>query len=49
MPTAIFGVLCLLSLRSQRPLMFRFALEFLGPDTARGRDFAGRWEEPGFR
>ena len=48
-PTAVFGLLCLASLRSRRPLMFRFALEFMGPDTPRGRDFDGMWRYPGFR
>src|SRR5580692_6565454 len=48
-PTAMFGLLCLASLRSRRPLIFRFALEFMGPDTPRGRDFAGLWQYYGFR
>jgi hypothetical protein len=48
-PTAVFGLLCLASLRSRRPLIFRFALEFMGPDTPRGRDFAGLWQYYGFR
>ena len=48
-PTAVFGLLCLFSLRSRRPLIFRFALEFMGPDTPRGRDFDGLWRYPGFR
>ena len=48
-PTAVFGVLCLTSLRSRRPLIFRFALEFMGPDTPRGRDFDGLWQYYGFR
>jgi len=30
-PTAVFGMLCLGSLRSPRPLIFRFALEFMAP------------------
>ena len=34
-PTAIFGVACLGSLRARHPLMFSFALEFTGPDTAK--------------
>jgi hypothetical protein len=38
-PTAVFGVLCLGSLWSSRPLMFRFASEFIGADTPRGREF----------
>ncbi len=48
-PTAVFGVVCLGSLWSRRPLIFRFALEFMGADTAKGRDFADRWRYPGFR
>ena len=37
---AIFGAACLGSLWASRPLMYRFALEFIGADTPRGRDFA---------
>ena len=48
-PTALFAVVCLISLLAGRPLMFRFALEFYGPDTPRGRSFADRWRSPGFR
>ena len=45
----MFGLLCLGSLWSRRPLIFRFALEFMGADTPRGRDFEGLWRYPGFR
>jgi hypothetical protein len=48
-PTAVFGLLCLASLRSRRPLIFRFAHEFMGADTPRGRDFDSLWQYPGFR
>ena len=48
-PTAVFGLLCLGSLWSRRPLIYRFALEFMGPDTPRGRDFEGLWQYHGFR
>jgi hypothetical protein len=48
-PTAVFGLLCLASLRSRRPLIFRFALEFMGGGTPRGRDFDGLWQYDGFR
>jgi hypothetical protein len=48
-PTAVFGLMCLGSLRSRRPLIFRFALEFMGADTPRGREFDGLWQYPGFR
>jgi hypothetical protein len=48
-PTAVFGFACLGSLRARRPLMFRFALEFAGPDTAKGREMIGLWQHEGFR
>lgn len=48
-PTAVFGLVCLGSLATSRPLMFRFALTFIGPDTAKGRAFADMWRYEGFR
>jgi hypothetical protein len=48
-PTAVFGAACLGSLWARRPLMFSFALEFIGPDTAKGREMTGLWEHPGYR
>ena len=48
-PTGIFGVVCLASLWRSRPLIYRFAVEFIGPDSPQGRDFADRWQYPGFR
>jgi hypothetical protein len=48
-PTAVFGLMCLGSLWTRRPLMYRLALEFMGPDTTRGRDFASLWRWPGFQ
>src|SRR5271169_2443268 len=48
-PAAVFGLLCLGSLWARRPLIFRFALEFMGGDTPRGRDFDGLWRYHGFR
>jgi hypothetical protein len=48
-PTAVFGVLCLASLWSRRPLIYRFALEFIGQDTPRGREFESLWQYYGFR
>ncbi len=48
-PTAVFGIVCLGSLWSQRPLIFRFALEFMGGDTPRGQDFESLWCYPSFR
>lgn len=47
--TAVFGAVCVGSLWSKRPLIFRFALEALGADTPKGRDFADRWRYAGFR
>jgi len=48
-PTGIFGLVCLGSLWTRRPLIYRFALEFIGPDTPRGREFESRWQYEGFR
>jgi hypothetical protein len=48
-PTAMFGVACLGSLWTGRPLMFGFALAFVGPDTVRGREMTGLWRYAGFR
>jgi hypothetical protein len=48
-PTAVFGLLCLASLWSRRPLIYRFALEFIGADTPKGREFEALWRYPGFR
>ena len=48
-PTVIFGVGCLGSLWTRRPLMYGFALEFIGPDTAKGREMTSLWQYEGFR
>lgn len=48
-PTALFGLACLGSLWTPRPLMYSFALEFMGPDTAKGREMSGLWQYEEFR
>jgi hypothetical protein len=48
-PTAVFGAVCIGSLWMARPLMYRFAIEFIGADTPKGREFADKWRYPGFR
>lgn len=48
-PTGAFGLICLGSLFARRPLMFRFALEFMGPDSQKGREFDGLWQYGEFR
>lgn len=48
-PTAIFGLACLGSLWTSRPLMFGMSVEFIGPDTARGREMISLWQYDGFR
>jgi intracellular septation protein A len=48
-PTAVFGIACLISLWAGRPLIFSFSLEFIGPDTAKGREMTGLWQYEGFR
>jgi hypothetical protein len=48
-PTAVFGVGCLGSVRRKRPLMYNLALQFIGPDTAKGREMTDLWRYEGFR
>ncbi len=48
-PTTIFALALLGSLLAPRPLMFHFAQESMGRDTPKGREFADRWQYPGFR
>ena len=48
-PSLVFALACLVSLRSSKPLIYRFAVELLGPDTPKGRDGVGAWRYPGFR
>ncbi len=48
-PTAVFGVICLGSLGTPEPLMYRLAVEFVGPDTAKGQEFTGLWQYAEFR
>ncbi len=48
-PTAVFAVACLGSLRAPRPLVYSMALEFIGPDTAKGREMTLFWQHAGFR
>jgi hypothetical protein len=48
-PTAVFGLACLGSLWSRRPLIYRFSLEFMGEDSPRGREFSSLWQYPAFR
>lgn len=48
-PTAVFGLFCLGSLASSRPLIYRFAIEFIGADSPRGREFRSLWQYEGFR
>lgn len=48
-PTAVFGAWLLGSLWSAKPMMYRFAHQFMGEDTPQGRDFASRWQYPSFR
>src|SRR5256885_9900469 len=48
-PTAGFGLLCLGSLWARRPLIYRFAIEFIGAATSRGREFEALWQHEGVR
>ena len=48
-PSVVFALGCLFSLRLRQPLIFRFSVEILGPDTPKGRDVIAAWRYPGFR
>jgi hypothetical protein len=49
-PTGVLGVAFLGSLLARQPLMFKFAVEFTGPDTAKGQEMAVLWQTyEGFR
>ena len=48
-PSLVFALACLGSLRASKPLIYRFAVELIGPDTPKGRDVVGAWRYPGFR
>lgn len=48
-PTVALGIVCLVSLLSEKPLMYRLALETMGEDTPRGQTFAELWRNPEFR
>lgn len=48
-PTAVFGLFCLGSLASRRPLIYRFAVEFMGAESPRGREFESLWQYESFR
>jgi hypothetical protein len=48
-PSAVFALGCLFSLRLRQPLIYRLAVEILGPDTPKGRDVTAAWRYPGFR
>jgi len=48
-PTAVFGLICLGSLATPKPLIYRLALEFIGPDSRQGREFTDLWQYREFR
>ncbi len=45
-PTAVFGLTCLGSLLTSRPLMYRIGLQARGEDTAGGRRIRALWAQP---
>ena len=48
-PTVALGIVCLVSLLSEKPMMYRLALETMGEDTPSGQAFAEMWVYPEFR
>lgn len=49
LPSAAFAVLCLVSLRSDKPLIYRIAAEVLGPDSKRGSRMTVAYDDVRFR
>jgi hypothetical protein len=47
--TGVFGLLCLGSLARAEPLMYRLAMEFIGPESRQGREFTNLWQYQEFR
>lgn len=47
--TAVFGLLCLGSLVTSKPLMYRLAMQFIGPESQQGREFTNLWQYKEFR
>ncbi|HEY0935148.1 MAG TPA: VC0807 family protein, partial [Trebonia sp.] len=47
--TGVFGLICLGSLFTEKPLMYRLAMQFIGPDSPQGREFTGLWQHQEFR
>ena len=43
-PTTVLGLVCFGSLLTARPLMFRMALQFIGPKSSQGRQFESMWQ-----
>jgi len=48
-PSGVFALACLISLRFPKPLIYRLAVEVLGPDTPKGREAVDAWKYPSFR
>jgi hypothetical protein len=49
LPSAAFALLCLASLRTGRPLIYRIALELIGPGSKKGTRMIAAWEHARFR
>jgi hypothetical protein len=49
LPSVMFALACLFSVRLRQPLIFRLAVQILGPATPKGRDVTAAWRYPGFR
>jgi hypothetical protein len=48
-PTVVLGGVCLVSLLSEKPMMYRLALETMGEETQKGHAFTEMWIYPEFR
>jgi hypothetical protein len=48
-PTGVLGIACFASFLTARPLMYRVALQFMGAESAQGREFVSLWQFQPFR
>jgi hypothetical protein len=48
-PSLVFALACLGSLRTSKPLIYRLTVQILGPRSAKGRQVTAAWQYPGFR
>jgi hypothetical protein len=49
LPSVAFSILCLASLKTRQPLLYRLTLEVIGPDSKKGKQVTAAWAYERFR